>query len=89
MEPDEDSGSEDSVDDLAEQQPRRRRQQNEDALSPTYLFRTLYNNRYYWQITKSVIIFAVALRLAHECKHIAIPMRDYEPFAYINVCTCR
>lgn len=61
----------------------------EDPLSLVNVVSRIYNNRYYWEIAKSVVIFALALKVAHECKHIAIPMRDYEPFAYINVCTCR
>lgn len=53
------------------------------------LLQGFYNNRYYWEIAKSVVIFAVALKVAHECKHIAIPLREYEPFSYLTVCTCR
>lgn len=62
---------------------------DEDPLSFVNVVSRIYNNRYYWEIAKSVVIFGLALKVAHECKHIAIPMRDYEPFAYINVCTCR
>lgn len=82
--------SEDSeaVDEGPEERPRSRRQ-DEDPLSMGNLLRSVYNNKYYWDIVKSVVIFAVALKVAHECKHIAIPMKDYEPFDYINVCTCR
>lgn len=84
----EESGSDIDDEPPINQQPGRRRR-NEDAFSIINLLQSVYNNKFYWQITKSVIIFAVALKVARECKHIAIPMKDYEPFAYINVCTCR
>lgn len=74
---------------LRNPQRNRRNDDEEDPLSLTNLWRTVYNNRYYWEIAKSVIIFALALKLANECRHIAIPMKDYEPFSYISVCTCR
>lgn len=62
---------------------------NEDFLTLNNLLQTIYNNKFYWQIAKSVVIFAVALKVANDCKHIAIPMKDYEPFNYVSVCTCR
>lgn len=81
----EDSPSEDIDDEV----PNTSRPQTENALSVSYLLRKIYYNKFYWEIAKSVVIFAVALKLAHQCRHLVIPMRYYEPFSYINVCTCR
>lgn len=55
------------------------------------LFNKIYENKYYWDIAKSVIIFLTAIKVAHECKKIAIPLKEYQPFSNINlsVCTCK
>lgn len=42
---------------------------------------TFYQNRYYWETLKSVVIFMLGLKIAKECYHIAIPMREYIPFS--------
>ncbi|KAF7267620.1 hypothetical protein GWI33_019112 [Rhynchophorus ferrugineus] len=49
------------------------------AICTNVLF-SIYNSKYYMQIVKSVIVFAVALKMAQESKMLAIPMKEYEPF---------
>jgi hypothetical protein len=39
-----------------------------------------YNRKYYWETVKSVILFLLGLKIAQECYHIVIPIKDYEPF---------
>lgn len=40
-----------------------------------------YNNKYYMETIKSLIVFIFGLKIARECYHIAIPVREYIPFA--------
>lgn len=49
----------------------------------------VYSNRYYWECVKSAVVFLLGLKLAQECYHIAIPMKEYEPFQAICSRGCR
>lgn len=57
---------------------------NDEALKSTGgifdLLNTIYNDRYYWEIFKSTVIFIFALKLARECNMMRIPIREYKPF---------
>lgn len=44
------------------------------------LINTIYNDRYYWEIFKSTVIFILALKVARECDMMRIPIRQYKPF---------
>lgn len=44
------------------------------------LINTIYNDRYYWEIFKSTVVFILALKVARECNMMRIPIKEYKPF---------
>ncbi|CAH1983373.1 unnamed protein product [Acanthoscelides obtectus] len=40
----------------------------------------IFYHRYFRDIVKSTIVFVIALKMAQECKHMRIPIKEYQPF---------
>lgn len=44
------------------------------------IINAVYNDRYYWEIFKSTVVFILALKVARECNMMKIPIKEYKPF---------